>query len=415
MNNYNILHFSTSDIKGGSAKSAKRIHDGLLNLNVNSKMLVGYKDSKDTNIEATTKNKWVNRADTYTNIFLQKIGLQYVFVPSARGILSHKWLENIDVFQLYNVHGGYFNLNLLPILNQKAPIIWRLSDLWPITGHCAYPGECDKWRKGCGKCPDLNSYPSIGIDTTNFLWNRKKHIYKELDLTVVAPSSWTENAAKNSPLLNNKKIVRIPNGIDIKFFRRIDKIEARKKLGINSNKKAILFSAHVAFNNHRKGTEFLKKVLNKFSQKDDYIFIVIGIDSEKWRGEIPLEVFDLPFTTDEEKILLANMSADVVVVPSNVENLPNTILEAFACSKPVVAYNVGGISDVVKDEETGLLSAIDEVEMFYTAIKRILDSNSLKNKLGGNARKLIENEYSIEAEINKYLELYSEILCRKDE
>ena len=148
-----VTHISTADTDGGSARSAYRIHQGLRRRGHVSRMLVGYKHSGDANVKTVSGSRWLQRADEIANRVTQAAGAQYLMVPSAPSALRHPWLANPDVIQLYNIHLGYFSYLSLPALSRRAPIVWRLSDQWPMTGHCAYSGSCERWRTGCGACP----------------------------------------------------------------------------------------------------------------------------------------------------------------------------------------------------------------------------------------------------------------------
>ena len=126
-----IVHFSTADGEGGSARSAHRIHSALRRRGHRSRMLVKYRVLEDEDVDTVAGSD-----------------------------------------------------RLLPRLGRRAPIVWRLSDMWPMTGHCAYAGSCERWQAGCGRCPDLASYPAIGLDTTGFLWRQKRRLYRNVPITV---------------------------------------------------------------------------------------------------------------------------------------------------------------------------------------------------------------------------------------
>ena len=409
-----ITHFSTSDLEGGSARSAKRIHDGLRMAGFDSRMLVGSNESDDLNISTVAGTKLLAGCDKWANIILQKVGLQYYFVPSTRRMLTHPWTQDADVFQLFNIHGGYFDPMALQVLHRRAPIVWRLSDLWSMTGHCAYPGSCERWKSGCGHCPDLATYPPIGWDTTRMLWRRKAKAYGECAMTVVAPSYWAEDSARQSPLFAQARIVRIPNGVDTKRFRPIERDAARKELGITDRRTGILFAAHVAFDNPRKGTDILFQALNKMGPRDDIVLLVAGRDSDKWVGRVPIDVLPLGYLRDDDQIAAANAAADIVVLPSTVENLPNTAIEALASKRPVVAFDVGGMSDAVQHEKTGLLCPIIDSEALAIALARVSDDPEMRARLGENGRNLVECEFSIEQEVSRFSSLYVELVSRSN-
>lgn len=405
-NPFSVLHFSTSDLEGGSARSAWRIHSGLKERNVRSKMLVSQKLSQSDDVQAVSGSK----LDIYSNILLQKFGYQYTYVPAQHKIKAHPWVKEADIIQLFNVHGGYFNLSLLPKLAQRSKIVWRLSDLWPMTGHCAYPGDCEKWTTGCGHCPDLATYPGIGRDRTAALWQRKKKIFQDIDFCIVAPSSWTFQAAKQSPLFQNSDIRLIPNGIDVAKYQPIDQDKARQTLNIKTHKKVMLFCAHVAFDNPRKGTDILLKALHKLEHKEDVLLLVAGYQSEKWIEASPVECKSLGYLSNTQDILTANAAADFILSPSVVENLPNTIIEALAMAKPIIAFNSGGISDAVKEGETGIIVSQRAAEPLAKAIDDLLVNKEYIHHMSHQARALAEQEFDELVEVDRFKLLYEELL-----
>lgn len=407
-----VLHVSTSDIEGGSARSAWRIHSTLAERGVVSRMLVGFKSSDSADVDSIAALPGLQSADHWANRVSAKLGLQYCFLPSSVRVLRHPWVRDSDVVQLYNLHGGYFDLARLPALARRARIVWRLSDLWPLTGHCAYPGACERWRTGCGTCPDLQAYPGIGRDLTAFLWRRKRRIYRNIgQMIVVAPSSWTEASARNSPLLARFPLIRIPNGIDTKHFAPVDKDAARRSLGIDDDRPAIVFSAHVAFDNPRKGTDALEAALRGLPDPRAVCLIVAGRGAEHWIGRTPVDVHPLGFITDEARLAALYGAGDVVAIPSSVENLPNTALEALACARPVVAFDVGGMADAVRDGETGFCVPDGDCAAFGQALLLVLGDASLRARMGSAGRALILREFDRRLEAERFHNLYHSLLA----
>lgn len=407
-----ITHLSTADTDGGSARSAYRIHEGLRRRGHVSRMLVGYKHSGDVDVATVSGSRWLQRADEIANRVTQAAGAQYLLVPSAPRTLRHPWLAKPDVIQLYNIHLGYFSYLSLPALSRRAPIVWRLSDQWPITGHCAYSGACERWRAGCGSCPDLATFPGIGIDTTALAWRLKRRIYESSRITVVAPSSWTESAARASPLFAGCEVHRIPNGLDLDIFRPMDRAVARDLLGLPREPKAILFSAQIAADNPRKGTDLLRRALELLGPRPDLMVLIAGKGAEAWQGSSPQRTISLGYLCDDPSIAASYAACDLVVVPSSVENLPNTILEAMACGRPAVAFDVGGVRDAVRHGETGLLAKAGDAGALAAAIKTLLDDDAARARMGAAALALARAEFATELQAKRFESLYLSLVGR---
>lgn len=408
-----VVHFSTADGEGGSARSAYRIHSGLRRRGHRSRMLVKYKVLDDADIDTVSGGGLLRRCDDIADRVTWRLGLQYQVVPSAMRVLRHPWLQKPDIIQLFNTHGGYFAPWMLPALARRASLVWRLSDMWPMTGHCAYAGPCERWQSGCGACPDLATYPAIGLDTTASLWRQKQRLYKRAKFSVVAPSSWIENIARKSPLFAQADICRIPNGLDLNAFHPSDRDAARQHFGVPHDRTAILFAPHVAGNNKRKGGDLLEAALRRLGARDDVVLLVAGVGAEEWVGRVPQQVVALGYLRDDRLMAMANAACDFVVVSSAVENLPNGVLEAFACERPVVAFDSGGMRDAVRDGDTGVLVPALDVAALADALARTIADVAGRRAMGARALKLAQREFSAEVEVARFESLYASLLERR--
>lgn len=407
-----VVHFSTADNEGGSGRSAYRIHSGLRELGHTSRMLVGRKTTADQDVDTVHLGEIGRLADRLADIATSAVGMQYQYFPSGHRVLRHRWVRDADIIQLYNTHGGYFSQRMLPGLSRISPIVWRLSDMWPVTGHCAYAGSCDNWKTGCGNCCALDNYPPIRRDTAHFLWTQKRHLYERSRITVVAPSSWTEDVARASALLGNKEIVRIPNGLDLKTFYGRNRREARLQMGLAEGLVGILFVANEVSDNPRKGSAEFIAAMNMVGPDPSIRVIVAGLGGEKLRRQIPQEVIDLGYLRDDEQLARAYSAADLLIAPSMEENLPNTILEAMACATPVIAYNTGGIRDAVIDGHTGLLVSRGDRQTLAAGIARLVSNTDLRRTLGAAARALVEQEFSADIQARRFEALYLRLTGR---
>lgn len=412
MKNINVLHISTADNVGGSGRSAYKVHNGLRKLGFNSKMIVSQKITADPDIDLIGK-KGMKIADRLSGLLFDFFSLQYLYFPSSYKLLSHPWFIDADIIQLYNTHGNYFSHTVLPYMaRKKKKIVWRLSDMWPVTGHCAYSGDCTLWLTGCKKCPSLGSYPSLKTDTASFLWSLKKKIYNKLDMSIVAPSSWTFEIAGKSPLFENLKKTIIPNGVDINIFKPISKEWTRTILNIPITSKIVLFLAHSIKDNPRKGGDFFIKAVNSLKEGglDNLGVMLVGYGAEDWGHEIKCNVYRHGLINEDTMLSLIYNSADVIVHPAVLENMPNGIIEAMACGTPAVAFNTGGVSDVVKHMETGILADYGNLDGLTNGIKQILCDDNLRSEMNRKCRELAEKEFSVELQAMRFAQLYREVV-----
>jgi glycosyltransferase involved in cell wall biosynthesis len=402
-----ILHVSTSDGEGGSARSARRLHETLRGLGHVSRMLVGTKTSQDGDVDTVHGAGVVRLGDRLAEETTRRLGLQYLWYPSMTRVLRHPWLGQADVVQLYNTHGGYFSHRLLPALAQRAPLVWRLSDMWALTGHCAYSGACGRWREGCGACPDLAAYPPLPYDTTALLWRIKRRAVLAARPAIVAPSRWLAAYAREAPILAGCTVHHIANGVDRAIYRPLPKEAAREALGLSREETLVLFSAHVLDDNTRKGSAAAIDALRRIGRRDGLRVVLLGLGGTSWQGAIPQPITRLGFLRDDRLLAAAYASADLALAPSAVENLPNSVLEAMACGTPVVAFDAGGMRDAVRPGETGWLAPVGDVDALTHGLAALLDDGALRTRLGEASSAMIEREFDVHREAGAFVARYA--------
>lgn len=406
-----ILHFSTADNEGGSARSAYRIHTGLRKRGHTSRMLVGKKVTEDFDIALVAGNKLGRYIDLFVDRYNRLRGQQYLLVPSSKKLLRNPWLRDSDIIQLYNTHGGYFSHTLLPELSKRAPIVWRLSDMWPMTPHAAYTYGCECYKKGPDACVcGLDFYPKIGRDTKRMLWEVKEEIYKKCKITFVAPSNWLATCVRESILLSRFPVHIIPNGIDLHIFYPQNRNEARRKFGIAQDVKVILFSAHGLDKNPRKGSEILIDALNRLGPQKNTLLLLVGKGGESFQNRIPIPMKLFGYINDKNLLAEIYSAADILVAPSVVENLPNNVLEALACGLPAVVFDTGGMCDAVIHEQTGYLAKHGDVDDFAKGMKLLLEDGELREKLGQGSLTLAREKFNSEKEIASFEKLYEKVI-----
>lgn len=412
---HSVLHLSATDNEGGSGRSAYRIHNGLRDLGWRSRMLVGQQVTQDPDVQTVHGGGRITRvAGRLVDQTTRRIGLAYQWQLWGSRLARHAWLREADIIQMFNLHGGYFPIPLLPEMSRHAPLVWRLSDMWPMTGHCVYSGDCDRWKIGCGECPITHEYVELGIDTTAFLWRQKDRLYADCDITVVAPSSWTERLALESPLLGRFQVHRIPNGLDVETYRPMSREVACETLGYDPALRRILFVAHGLDNNPRKGGGALMEALRQLGPYSGVELLLAGVGGESWeRAGLPIPVRRAGYISDDERMATVYAAADLIVVPSTVENLPNTLLEAMACGLPAVAVQAGGMADAVRDGETGYLVAQGDIASLATRLRMLLDDVDSRRRMGQAGRQLIEREFSCSIQTERFSALYEQILDKR--
>lgn len=411
-----IIHLSTSDITGGAAKASYRLHQGLLHNGIASNILVQQKVTNDETVIGPASNP----AKGYANFKRSVDHLPKLFYRKRKPTIFHfQWVPEIlkkkiraqcpDLVHLQWVCGGFLNIHTLPQL--KKPMVWTLHDMWPFTGGCHYSGACEGYRRKCGTCPQLGS--NLAHDLSRWTWRRKAKAWRNLNLTLIAPSKWMKTLSQQSSLFKDRAIEVIPNGIDTKLFSPKDRKTVRSYLGLPHDKKLILFVAENPLSDRRKGFHFLNSALQQFSNTPagkETELIIFGVSNPSIPQNFGLKSTYLGKLYDDISLSLIYAACDLFVAPSEEDNLPNTIMEAMACGTPCVAFRIGGIPDMVSHKKNGYLAEPYSVEDMAIGIQWIIEDDARYQELSVVARNKIEADFNLEQVATRYIALYNKII-----
>ncbi|QSV72541.1 MAG: glycosyltransferase [Aphanizomenon flos-aquae KM1D3_PB] len=404
-----ILHINQSDVGGGAAIAAYRLHQGLLDQGLSSKLLVGEALTSDSRVEVVSQNPRLNRELFRLN---GRLGLLYINVLSTFDIPKHQFYQEADILNLHNLHGSYawFNYLALPHLTKNKPTIFTLHDMWSFTGHCAYSYDCDRWKIGCGKCPYPDRYPNIYRDNTQLEWKLKDWVYGNSNITVVAPSNWLAEQAKAS-MLNRFSVHCIPYGIDTEAYKPIDTQQCREVLGLPNNQKILMFGA-TNLKDTRKGGDLLFQTLQNLpeSLKSETVLLTFGNCGEEFAKQVGMKVFSLGYLKSDRLKSIAYSAADLFIFPTRADNLPLVLQESMACGTPMVSFKIGGVPDLVRPGITGYLAQPEDTQDFCDGIVKLLEDEPLRKKMSGNCRDIALKEYNLDLQAQRYMELYKQVL-----
>jgi glycosyltransferase involved in cell wall biosynthesis len=414
----NLVMLNSYDTEGGAAIATYRIHRGLRSIGVESRLMVLHKGTNDPSVilpDSRTKLQKLNayfpsRMDARITRFLQAGGKGY-FSPARRPDQLANKIEalNPDVVHLFWVNTGFMKIETLRQF--KKPIVWTLHDMWPFTGGCHYDSECGRFRQSCGKCPILVS--GSEHDLSRRIWERKHKSWRGVQMVVVATSHWIAEMARSSSLFKDQRIEVIPNGIDTDRYKPIDKRAAREAFGFPQDRQLVLFSAFSATTDSRKGNQFLVPALKKMALDgwgDRAELVVIGASEYETPPDLGMKVHYMGHLRDEISQVLLYSAADVTVAPSMQENLSNTVMESLSCGTPVVAFNIGGMPDMIDHHDSGYLARPFESEDIAAGIMWVLENRSRYELLSQQARKKVVENYALKTVANRYLALYQSIL-----
>lgn len=442
-----ILQVTAGVTHGGASKMAVNLYEALKQRNFNSKIATGGPvlfNEDFLQIPKKTfshdKNMWesfffslcrktapligkIKGTGQITNI-LYNLGKPSCLIKNLRGIENFanypgtwSFFDSLDPFpnivHCHNLHGKYFDLSILPYLSRKVPVVVTLHDEWMFTGHCAYSLDCDLWKTGCGKCPDLKRYSAIWRDTTAYNSKQKHDIYKRSKLHIATPSQWLLDRAKQSilaPAINSSHVIN--NGINLEIFTPGDKANARKKLSLPHDVHVVLFIASNAKKSVYKDYPTLEKAIHTIASEKKLekkvLVLVIGEMSEN----IYLNNVTIEFKPYIQNELLPSYlhAADLFVHATNSDNYPTTVLEALACGTPVVGANVGGVPEQIVEDKTGLLYRKGDYLDLANKITLLLSNPETRDRMSYVAAKYAKEHFGIEKQMKKQVSLYENLL-----
>ena len=417
-----VVHLSTFDMAGGAARAAYRLHSGLRKAGIDSSMFVRESRTKDRSVvRFEPTNTFLGRAERR----IRREHIQRKVRPSLHpsnerfepfridrseyGTDVFSQLPPHDIVNLHWVADFVDYPSLARTLSAGRRVVWTLHDMNAFTGGCHYDLGCGRYLNQCGECPQLRVPASN--DLSREIWKRKKSLFDRLPADKIhfaAPSAWLAEEVKRSPMLERFAVSVIPYGVDLNDFVPRDQASAREVFGIPSEAKVILFVAD-GLSLYRKGFELLTKALEHIRGRLPRLHLVtVGHNSPDLGDGIPH--ISLGHIGNDRLLSNIYSAADIFVIPSLQDNLPNTVLESMACGTPAVGFDVGGIPEMVQHRKTGLLVPPYEATALGAAMLELLQNSERRSAFGENCRQSALQHFSLEQQASRYSDLYAQLL-----
>ena len=409
-----VLQVSTYDGGQGAARASFRLHRALREFGVDSSMRVAQSSSGDPWVYSphskprqalallrSTASFWLSKPQRTANPVTHSVAV----LPS---VLDRE-LNNIcsDLLHLHWLQDEFLSVEAIARL--QGPVVWTLHDTWPFCGSEHYPCDDQDQRFVFGYNSGNRSQKDRGLDLDRLTWLRKVKAWRTLlpRLQLIAPSHWMAHQASRSALLAGVPCQVLPNSIP-QVFQPIDYAQARALLGWPQNVRLILFGA-IDSTDPRKGVDLLQAALGRFaSQYSEHVTaVILGQSQPKQNQDWPIPVLYTGRLCDDVSLAMAYSAADVVVVPSRMDNLPQSATEAIACGTPVVAFDQGGMSDVIVHALSGWLASPFDVDALAKGIHWALQRPRRQPVISDYVDRWRPN-----AVAEAHLGLYAEVLSR---
>lgn len=405
------MHLNYSDLNGGAARAAFRIYRSQQEFGIDSYLRVIQKQSDDWRVigpQSRTERTINFLKPRLVNYLLSRITQQNKVIQSI-SLLPSNVLNEINQSQanVINLHWVCNEmLSISQISKIRIPVVWTLHDMWPFCGVDHYVNQ-DIYAGNFVELPLNGNFLKAFIN--RWTLNRKRVHWKN-PIHLIAPSNWMAQSIQQSELMKHWPVTVIPNPIDLNLWKPINQNLAREIFGLPSNCRLILFAAAGGQSDLRKGYDLFKDATLSLANKlKDFYILVLGQSAPRSINSDLANVRFMGHLSDDVSLALLYSAADAVVIPSRQDNLPNIGIEACACGVPVVAFNIGGLPDIVDHAKTGYLAEPYDVEDLANGLEWVLGDDDRLTQLKAYSRDRAINNWGYEQVAKKYLDLYKTI------
>ena len=429
-----VLQLNASSSDGGAARAAIRVHRAFQSHGLHHQWSSEFRaiSGEVSTPEVTVGSpqgqsrlwrhlrprlrQWRKRAWVTTNPALHSLAWPDTGLGQEL-IQAHR----LGLFHILNLHWlGDSALSVEEIGRLRFPVVWTLHDQWAFSGAEHYapldqsvPQVMNGGRYAGGYTTSNCPSSEVGCDLNRWTWTRKCRSWIN-PMTLICPSAWMASCVRQSALMADWPCHVIPNPLDPQQWFPLNPDLARTALGLPLNIPLVLFGAMGGTQDPRKGADLLAQALHRFAAQCAHReavphLVIFGRASADTTHDFGLPVHHLGHLHDDVSLRLAYSAADVMVVPSRLDNLPNTATEAMACGTPVVAFRTGGMEDIICDGLNGRLAEAFDPQALAYCIADVLDPQH-QQSMGSHARKQALSLWHPERIAAAYAAVYDEAL-----
>lgn len=408
-----ILILSASDTKGGAAKVAHHLAQGLSDRHHEVCYLVQKQSGTDEFTQEIPHSPQPTSRSISERV-IHRLGINQLGLNNSVPFkLGGKFIRQFDVVHLHDLPA--FNYAALPWLTRLRPTVWTMHTMAAFTGNCLYAYDCDRWQKNCGDCPQFGQFPLSWLhrDASDLNLNIKRLLYGLSKLHIIGVSQWISEQARQG-ILGRFPIDTILNPVDTTDFYAIaDHTSLRQRLNIPVEANVILFSVSGKIEDNRKGLDIILKALPQLKTPNIYL-IPLGIANDN--GDISAALANFPHREFEHVSDTAKLNellnvADIVWHPSRADTSSLMSLEAFAAGTPVIAAQVGGVPEVVQHGDIGYLIPPDDPDSLAAKTDQFFQcSSGDRQTIGKRAVEYVQEKFNLEQFILSHESLYESLL-----
>jgi glycosyltransferase involved in cell wall biosynthesis len=408
-----VVHIGTSDKEGGAAIAAWRLHEGMLRLGVESRVVSRYRSWPGPEVSriSTPLFEAVDLFHEKRVIPAQRAAATlFSLSPVSIPLMDHPWIAAADVVHLHWVAQFLAPEDIAGLCKAGKTVFWTFHDQWPYTGGCHYVGGLAR------KEDDWDGRAQIGHamhSLASMEWQRKKQAFADSPIHVIAPSRWMAEEAAASGVFSPERITVVPYGINTSVFRPSDPAGDSGKTDDHNGKVTLLFGCQY-LGERRKGYVELRQALSRCMLDDRFADAVRKgeINVTTFGGmpeggmDLPIPVTHLGMLAGEKEVADVLRASSAFICPTLEDNLPNVVMESLACECPVVAFATGGVPDMVSHGENGLLAPKGNVEALARHLTDFCLDSTLRKRLRDGTRNTDLADRSLETQASRILTLY---------
>ncbi|HEX8145341.1 MAG TPA: glycosyltransferase [Pyrinomonadaceae bacterium] len=343
-------------------------------------------------------------------------GRNNIFFPSTFTLKLNSWIKRADIWHFHNLHGHFVSIPLLAAESRRRTVVLSPVDQFLATGYCPYTLGCERFREGCGMCPQLDlPYPGISRDTTHELLMMKERAVRRSRFKLLVHTDYLARYYA-STFIGSLPIERLYYGVDTEVFRPLERKEAAAALGIPPVGGFVVGLIHSNVADKRKGLLPLLDLLRDLGRRvpGRITVLVVGTASERAmeRATPAMNVVALPFLKSSDELARALNLCDVLLYPTRADNLSLTCLDALACGVPVISSKVGGQAEAVEDAVNGFLTEPGNNDQIIERVQRMAADDELMRRLSEGARRTAIERFRIDSYIDNLLGYYERVLER---